>query len=313
MLIASLANGNNLIRLIVLKSLININYNLLCFKIGGLLNKRVYIFPFNRDIDSNIDNMNIYLDLLKECKEKKHVALSLPEYCLSFKLKTMEMCRVKDGIEAKKLIEIEKWLNLNAKDMFDESDEILSVKYQLVYSVGSQSILDGGKSRWEVAKNVLNLCKNKIKILKDKKYNDSIEYLEDEDFPQAFPSIRLLNNESYDELKENICHDFFNKIGTDINFVQFTSADVTHLMKFVIEKIIPEETIKKVEELNLTSKSLKDILLILRGILSYDILFSVLNKRWKVDYGANVNGKLLQAVPYRAKDVPAERYIALFN
>ena len=55
-------------------------------------------------------------------------------------------------------------------------------------------------------------------------------------------------------------------------------------------------------------KHLKDVIYILRGILNYDILYVILSKRWKVDYGVNkTSKKLLQAVPYRAKDVPADR------
>jgi len=135
------------------------NYNSLVFKLGRLLNKRIYVFPFNREIDTEPENMQIYFDVLNECKENKHVVLTMPEYCLSFKLKTIEMCRLENKKEAKKLIEIEKWLIANVKDILDESDEILTVKYQLVYSVGRQAPLDGGKLRWEISQNVLELAR----------------------------------------------------------------------------------------------------------------------------------------------------------
>ena len=50
------------------------------------------------------------------------------------------------------------------------------------------------------------------------------------------------------------------------------------------------------------------MLLILRGYFTYGILNVVFSKRWKVDYGVNTKRTdLLQAVPFRAKDVPAER------
>ena len=47
--------------------------------------------------------------------------------------------------------------------------------------------------------------------------------------------------------------------------------------------------------------------LILRGLLSFDCLFIVLQKRWRVDYGVNSNGKRKMAVPFRGKDCPAEK------
>jgi hypothetical protein len=48
-----------------------------------------------------------------------------------------------------------------------------------------------------------------------------------------------------------------------------------------------------------------DILYLLRGLIAHNILlFSLKEKRWKVDYGLDLNRSLL-AVPYRAKDSPA--------
>ncbi len=289
----------------------NMNYNSLVFKLGRLLNKRIYVFPFNREIDTEPENMKIYFDVLNECKENKHVALTMPEYCLSFKLKTIEMCRLENKKEAKKLIEIEKWLIANVKDILDESDEILTVKYQLVYSVGRQAPLDGGKLRWEISQNVLELARRCLSELK-KKYPESIELNEISGSKQSFPSIRLLNMEPYNELIKKICYYFFNSIGVEPNLPQYTSKDIDQLTEFVIEKEISETTKLEIEKLchpkdASPSTTLKEILLILRGILSHDILFTVLNKRWKVEYGINSKSHLMQAVPYRAKDVPSER------
>lgn len=314
-MIATQADGKHLIRLIVLKSLMNINYNSLVFKLGNLLNKRVYILPFNREINTGSKNLSIYHETLKECLTNKHVVLTLAEYCLSFKLKTIESCRPGSLFnleEASKLIDIQKWLETYSKDILDESDEILSVKYQLVYSVGTQSILDGGKLRWEVAQNVLKLASSNLKKLKDK-YPDSIEYIEKSSYRQAFPTIRLLNMQPYEELMQNICFDFFNRFGIDLDFVQYTAEDIRHLTNFVRQKQIDDLTLNRIKELD--APALNVILLILRGLLTNDILYTALNKRWKVDYGVNLSGyrNLLQAVPYRAKDVPAERFLTFIK
>jgi hypothetical protein len=292
------------------------NYNSLVFKLGRLLNKRVYIFPFNREIETNIENMQIYYNILNECKINKHVALTLPEYCLSFKLKTIELCREEDTKEAEKLIYIEKWLYNHAKDILDESDEILTVKYQLVYSIGHQAQLDGGKLRWEIAKDVLKLARICLKELKNNHPN-SIEFNENDDLKQSFPLIRLLDTEVCDDLAKKICDYFFNRNGVDPDLPQFTKEDINHLTEFILEKKIDEINQNKIDYIcNINKRNscesadstLKQILLILRGILSHDILFNVLNKRWKVEYGINEKSHLMQAVPYRAKDVPSERY-----
>jgi hypothetical protein len=47
---------------------------------------------------------------------------------------------------------------------------------------------------------------------------------------------------------------------------------------------------------------------VLRGVLAYDVLKVVLSKRWRLQYGNHPTRKNIQmAVPYRAKDVAAER------
>ena len=49
-------------------------------------------------------------------------------------------------------------------------------------------------------------------------------------------------------------------------------------------------------------------LLILRGLLSSEVLYVALKRRYRVNFGVNSNLKLnrLMAVPFRAKDVAAD-------
>lgn len=54
-----------------------------------------------------------------------------------------------------------------------------------------------------------------------------------------------------------------------------------------------------------TNKLSTGVLYLLRGLIAHNILlFSLMEKRWKVDYGLDLKRSLL-AVPYRAKDSPA--------
>ena len=61
-----------------------------------------------------------------------------------------------------KLVEIQNWYE-NARDILDDSDEILSVKYQLVYSIGNKSLVSGGDLRWKIACTVLNRAQFHLK------------------------------------------------------------------------------------------------------------------------------------------------------
>lgn len=75
--------------------------------------------------------------------------------------------------------------------------------------------------------------------------------------------------------------------------------------KFIIDTDMTEEEavplLKYFGENDISS----GILYLLRGLIAHNILlFSLKEKRWKVDYGLDLKRSLL-AVPYRAKDSPA--------
>ena len=93
LLVSALSDGNRLVRVIVLRSLLNTNYISLVQKLGGLLHKRVYIFPCRRDIHFSSSHLTTYKKVLSECQKLRGVVLTLPEYVLSFKLKGVEKCR----------------------------------------------------------------------------------------------------------------------------------------------------------------------------------------------------------------------------
>ena len=126
----SKSGDHHLVRVIVLKSLFNMNYAGLVEKLGGLLNKRVYYFPCSRDCNTfdNDKEIVIFKKLLEECKQNRGIVITVPEYCLSFKLKGIELsCNSSKSQQAAKLIEIQMWLDNTSRDILDESDELLKV------------------------------------------------------------------------------------------------------------------------------------------------------------------------------------------
>lgn len=50
----------------------------------------------------------------------------------------------------------------------------------------------------------------------------------------------------------------------------------------------------------------QDTILILAGLLKYEVLRVVLSKRWRVNYGVFDKGHRKMAIPFKAKDVAAE-------
>ncbi|CAF4523736.1 unnamed protein product, partial [Rotaria sp. Silwood2] len=47
------------------------------------------------------------------------------------------------------MLTVQQWLKQYVRDVLDESDEILHVEYQLIYTVGGQEQGDGDAERWK--------------------------------------------------------------------------------------------------------------------------------------------------------------------
>lgn len=48
------------------------------------------------------------------------------------------------------MVKTQQWLYQNARDILDESDEILSVKYELIYTLGVQMNVQFSPDRWAI-------------------------------------------------------------------------------------------------------------------------------------------------------------------
>ena len=129
---AAIANGSRLSRVIVLKSLSNQMADTLFQRLGGLVDRQVIFMPFSRKVETK-GNFSLRIQgLLDDCVSRHGILLSQPEHILSFKLMGIERLTSGDFGAASRLIKIQKWLDDKARDILDESDEILDVKFQLI-------------------------------------------------------------------------------------------------------------------------------------------------------------------------------------
>ena len=71
-----------------------------------------------------------------------------PEHRLSLQLKWHELQRGTAPVGVAKALQTLD--ELPFYDIFDESDEILRHKYQLIYAVGACALLPAGRERWGV-------------------------------------------------------------------------------------------------------------------------------------------------------------------
>ena len=222
---------------------------------------------------------------------------------------------------ASKWLSLQKWLDSHVRDILDESDEILHARFQLVYTIGPQQHMDGYPDRWTITQQVLRLVKKHTYFL-SRYAPDSIEY--EGGPPGSFPHVRIVRASDVGQhLISSIVEELMAGQLPDFNFKHVSSALRDAIRSFISDEDVLQvpATAKRVEEYakNSDQSHLWSGLLLLRGLLTSNILlFSLSERRWRVDFGLVSQLRstdffnrpipptpTMLAVPYRAKDTPA--------
>lgn len=301
MIVIALANTKRLARVIVLKPLLRQTEQLLSQRLGGLLNQKIYHIPFSRNTKLTRGVVEGLASIFSRCEAERGVLLALPEHILSFRLMGREKMS-SDRPLAAKLLQVERWLQQHCRDVLDESDEILDTRFQLVYTVGDQRMLDGQPDRWLITQAVLarvDFHAEKLAIL----YPDQLEI---DKKGKSFPTMRFLRNEVGDHLTASIVRDLMEG---QLQLLGFSPDYYTEKTRAAIERFIRDRSISEADATTVTQSCASDrhrnVLLILRGLIAHGtLLFALQRKRWLVEYGLDPK-RCLMAVPYRAKGVPS--------
>jgi len=134
----ALAGSHKLVRIIVLESLAGQMFQLLVERISGLANRRIFYLPFSRDVKMDVQQIHHIRSLFKECARVRGVLVVQPKHILSFQLMVIDRT-LSSGSHvnqvAQELQEVQTWLTSASRDILDESDELLHVRYQLIYTI----------------------------------------------------------------------------------------------------------------------------------------------------------------------------------
>ena len=394
---AALADGHQLVRIIVPKALIFQMYDTLLNRLGGLANRKIYYLPFSRPRGGNKwgEKKEVKMDQIcreiPQCMDERGILLVQPEHILSLKLASVEnqlsanrlaserlpnnqksiheramtslslksvsisspciinrsniwnqltggshvanVCRsfsrsfddstqknadnddhdgntlgVRDV--APKLLELQKWLHSHARDILDESDEILHTRFQLIYAMGLQEHIDGYPDRWTITLQVLRLVKKHISSLANN-FPDGVEY--ERGPPGSFPHVRILRgSDAGQQLISLVLQNVMDGFLPSFRFPYTDPALRLAIRNFISSEYVGPEAVKRVQEYVQQSQQsgLWGGLLLLRGLFASNILLFVLvERRWRVDYGLQQvrykwDRTTRLAVPYRAKDEP---------
>lgn len=131
---AALADGQQLVRPVVLKPLASQTFELLRGRLSGLADRQITFLPFSREVPVNIANAGRFLDLFRDCQQCHGLVVTLPEHILSMQLQAVyAACSKADTTPA--LVEMQRWLDKHARDVLDESDALLPPRTQHIWQV----------------------------------------------------------------------------------------------------------------------------------------------------------------------------------
>ncbi|OBZ74845.1 hypothetical protein A0H81_05455 [Grifola frondosa] len=260
-------------------------------RLGGLTNRRIFYMPFSRAINPDVDQVRVIQDLYEECMRVGGILVTQPDHILSFKLMAIDrQLSANDPAHrpiTDQLLKSQRWLENNTRDILDESDEILHVRFQLVYTVRLQRHLEDHPDRWTTIQQVFM-----HRATRRSKW--------------CLPPIRILMSDAGAYLVSLIAQNIVNGALPNYTLGQLDRQMRASVLSFITELQVADAIAQQVQNYCENSALWKGLLL-LRGLLAHGILVYVLKeRRWRVDYGLDQQRSML-AVPYRAKDVPALR------
>ncbi len=313
---AALADGSNLARIVTLKPLSNQMFQLLASRLSDLADRRIFYVPFSRDLRMSTSMLETISTLYRQCAVEGGVLVVQPEHIFSHKLtciNTLLASRDEPGKRdiAKGLSELQRWLARVSRDVLDESDEILHVRCQSVYTTGQQMLVEDHPNRWYTTQQVFSLLRGYATRL-HASFPRSFELDQSQ---KGFPMMRILDPNVSRKISSLIADDALNGTLSTLPITVLSNSVRDATRRFVIVKEVPVED-RQLVRARFSGTAHWNGILLLRGLLvdGDGILCYVLKeRRWRVDYGLDPSRTLL-AVPYRAKvkrlTNPLEKHIA---
>ena len=286
----------------MLKSLSKQMRDTISQRLGGMVDRPIYFMPFSRKVQVKESVVTQIQDLYESCLDSGGILLAHPEHVLSFKLMGIERLTSGDMGVTPRLIKSQQWLESNARDILDESDELLDVKFQLIYTLGTQRMMDGQPDRWLIVQGIFDLVqKHASKLQEEKPGEVEIVFRSN----SSFQTITLLSQQIDRELIARIASDVVDSHLPGLNFQLCPPKVSNAVLNFLKDRKVSVEDCQEVMRSFGEQKSFIQKILLVRGFIAYEILIFVLrSKRWSVNYGLDPT-RCLSAVPFRAKGVPS--------
>ncbi|KUJ20153.1 uncharacterized protein LY89DRAFT_695683 [Mollisia scopiformis] len=225
------------------------------------------------------------------------ILLVQPENLLSFELLGIDYLLSRDLTSdsldpsmydiGRSMIDTQQWLYQNSRDILDESDEILSVRFELIYTLGNQQNLEFSPDRWSIIQDVLGILSEQAR-----EKPQGLEVIERS--ARAFPRIRILQEAAGENLLINtarlICRDGMSSLAT----WTFSEKERNTVFEYLTDPHMPSHRAAILESRVFESRFTKMTLLLLRGLFAAGVLEYVFaKKRWRVNYGLDLSSRSL--------------------
>lgn len=297
----TLANRKQLARVIVLKALSKQMFELLVQRLSYLCDRRIYYIPFSRDLHIGHQEMHLLQELYQQCMDYGGILVTQPEHVLSLKLMAVDhiiSTSLRGSNFDSSFSDTKEWLSKYSRDILDESDEILHIRYQLIYTIGHQEPIQNHPDRWDTIQSILRLV-HRHALQLQVRYPTELEV---DTHTRNFPIIRILSTSVSRELRRLLTGDVFGNQIPTLSLASTPRNIRVAVGRFLIEADIDRSEYESLKKHFDQTGDWSNILL-LRGLLARDngiIHYALSERRWKVDYGHDFRRSRL-AVPYRAK------------
>lgn len=315
-----LSEDANIVRIYLLAQLLEEGFNTLhAMLCASVLGKKLFRLPFHRDVELDGPRARAILDALRHCQRAGGAVILAREHRLSMYLKWQEQQLSNDDGPARAALKavvkkgIEALDALPYVDVFDESDEMLHHRRQLVYAVGSQLPLPEGPSRWNAIQAVLEKIRWDPSV-RSVLERDGVSTTSDGSAHHAYDGRRLLPGSALEgsarSLSEAVMDALLRHPPRHFAWLhehRNVPGLIAKVRTAVLDVDQPIDHTLKAEDVPEDSQ-FADVLA-LRGLLGHGILEHCLQKRHRVDYGIprRPTDKKRLAVPFTAADTPSLR------
>lgn len=305
---AALADGSKLVRVVVAKPQSRQMLQMLVSKLGGLCDHQIYHMPFSRSLRLGEAEVRTISQTYRTCMETCGILLIQPEHILSFKLMGIESLLSCQHRISRSLLDTQHFFDSYSRDVVDESDENFSVKFELIYTIGTQRPIELSPERWSLIQSVLRII---AKVAPEVKKELPLSIEVDKGPRGSFSRTRFLRQDSHERLCGRLAEEICSSGLPGFPVARQSEAVRKAVFKYITEPELSSAESSAVESCaTFWTESVKKPLLLLRGLIAGGVLGFVFgHKRWRVNYGLDLSRqpKTKLAVPFRAKDSPTLR------